>query len=329
MEAMRLGLVGAGWIAADHVAALERLGGAQIAAVCDLDLGRARETAPDGASVYERWEDLLAEEALDAVFICTPPLAHRGPTIAALERGLHVYLEKPIARTLDDAGAIVGAAEASEKVCAVGYQWHATPVLDDLRAALAGQDIGLLIGRSIGPTQGRPWFLERAQGGGNILERGSHQIDLTRAVAGEVESVQAAASGVKLGQDVAGADIEDAAALVLRLASRGLATLLVAWTRGNLPGLYTLDVLASEATLHLTLDPEFSLRGTSRGETLEASSTQHPFERSVARFLEAVRVGDPGRVFCTPRDAAGTLAVAVACEAALASGSTVAVPAYQ
>src|SRR5918992_999881 len=160
MEAMRLGLVGAGWIAVDHVAAIERLGGAEIVAVCDLDRGRARETAPDGANVYKRWEDLLAEEALDTVFVCTPPFAHRGPTIAALERGLHVYLEKPIARTLDDALAIVGAAEASQKVCAIGYQWHATPVLDDLRVALAGQDIGLLIGRSIGPTQGRPWFLE-------------------------------------------------------------------------------------------------------------------------------------------------------------------------
>jgi predicted dehydrogenase len=330
MEAMRLGLVGAGWIAVDHVAAIERLGGAEIVAVCDLDRGRARETAPDGANVYKRWEDLLAEEALDTVFVCTPPLAHRGPTIAALERGLHVYLEKPIARTLDDALAIVGAAEASQKVCAIGYQWHATPVLDDLRVALAGQDIGLLIGRSIGPTQGRPWFLERAQGGGNVLERGSHQIDLTRAVAGEVESVQAAASGVKLGQDAAErADIEDAAALTLHLASGGLATLLVAWTRGSLPGLYTLDVLASEATLHLTLDPEFSLRGTSRGQTVEASSPEHPFERSVARFLDAVRTGDPGRVFCTPRDATGTLAVALACEAALVSGDTVAVPAYQ
>jgi myo-inositol 2-dehydrogenase / D-chiro-inositol 1-dehydrogenase len=330
MEAMRLGLVGAGWIGADHVATIERLGGAEIAAVCDLDRGRARATAPDSASVYERWEDLLAEEALDAVFVCTPPLVHRGPTIAALERGLHVYLEKPVARTLDDALAIVGAAEASEKVCAVGYQWHATPVLDDLRVVLAGQEIGLLIGRSIGPTQGRPWFLERAQGGGNILERGSHQIDLTRAVAGEVESVQAAASGVKLGQEAAErANIEDAATLVLRLVTGALATLLVAWTRGGLPGLYTLDVLASEATLHLTLDPEFSLRGTSRGQTVEASSSQHPFERSVARFLDAARAGDPGRVFCTPRDATSTLAVALACEAALASGGTVRVPAYQ
>ena len=185
----------------------------------------------------------------------------------------------------------------------------------------------MLIGRSIGPTQGRPWFLDRAQGGGNILERGSHQIDLARTVAGEVESVQAAASEVQLAQaEGERGDIEDAAALVLQFANGALGTLLVAWTRAGLPDLYTLDVLASEATLHLTLDPDFSLRGTSRGEAVEARSPQHPFGRSVARFLEAARAGDSSLVVCSPADAARTLAVAIACEEALSSGTTVKVP---
>ena len=330
MQSLRLGVVGAGWIAGDHIATLERLGGTEVVAVCDVDEARARELAPAGASVYERWEELLEGEALDGIFVCTPPLVHRGPAVAALERGLHVYLEKPIARTLDDARAIVAAAQSSGTVCAVGYQWHATPALDQLRAALDGQEVGLLIGRGIGPTQGRPWFLERAQGGGNVLERGSHQIDLVRAIAGEVESVQAAASEVSLGQAAAeGGDIEDAAALVLRFTTGALGVLAVGWTRRGLPGLYTLDVLASEATLHLTLDPDFTLRGTSCGEVIDAGSAQRPFERSVARFLEAARARDPGRVFCAPADAAGTLAVALACEEALASGATVPVPSYQ
>jgi myo-inositol 2-dehydrogenase/D-chiro-inositol 1-dehydrogenase len=331
MDDLRVGLVGAGWIAREHVETLERLGGTQIVAVCDVDPDRAK--AVTGAATYDSWEDLLERETLDVLFICTPPLAHREPAVAALERGLNVFLEKPIARTLEDAAAIVSAAERSQAVCAVGYQWHATGVLDDLRSVLEGQEIGMLIGRSIGPTQGRPWFLDRAQGGGNILERGSHQIDLARTVAGEVESVQAAASEVQLAQgEGERGDIEDAAALVLRFANGGLGTLLVAWTRAGLPGHYTLDVLASEATLHLTLDPDFSLRGTSRGKAVEARSPQHPFERSVARFLEAAQAGDPSRVFCTPADAARTLAVAIACEEALSSGTTVTVPqtpAYQ
>lgn len=323
---MRVGLLGGGWIAADHVVALAKRDDAELVAVCDLDRARAERLAPEGASLYERWEELLERERLDAVWVCLPPLAHRAPTVVALERGIHVYLEKPIARTPEDAAAIVEAAARSQAVCAVGYQWHATEVLDDLRHELAGQDVALLVGRSIGPTGSRPWFLDRSQGGGNVLERGSHQIDLMRTIAGEVVRVQAAASGVLLGQTEGNrGDIEDAATLVLHLESGALGTVVVGWTRRGQPALYDVDVVATEATLHLTLDPEFSLRGVSKGQSVEARGSVHPFERTIARFLEAVRVGDPSRVFCTPADAARTLAVAVACESALASGETVAV----
>ena len=323
---LRVGLLGAGWIAADHVAALAKRDDAEVVAVCDLDRTRAERLAPQGAAVYQRWQELLERERPDAVWVCVPPLAHREPTVAALARGIHVYLEKPIARTLDDANAIVAAADASDAVCAVAYQWHATEVLDDLRAALDGQEVSLLAGRSIGPTGSRPWFLDRAQGGGNVLERGSHQIDLVRAIAGDVVRVQAAASDVLLGQAEGDrGDIEDAATLVLHHENGALSTIALAWTRGGLPGLYGVDVVASEATLQLTLDPEFALRGVSRGRSVEARGSHHPFERSIARFLEAARTDDASRVFCTPRDAARTLAVANACERALASGETIAV----
>jgi myo-inositol 2-dehydrogenase / D-chiro-inositol 1-dehydrogenase len=322
---VRVAVIGAGWIAADHLGVLASRADVEVAAVCDLDRARAEQLAPEGAAVYEQWEELLERERPEAVWICTPPLVHRDPAVAALERGIHVYLEKPIARTLDDAEVIVAAASASAAVCAVGYQWHAVEVLDDLRAALEGQRIALLVGRSIGPTGSRPWFLDRAKGGGNVLERGSHQIDLVRTVAGEVASVQAAAGSVLLGQaEGAAGDIEDAATLVLHLASGALATISVAWTREGQPGSYGLDVVAEEATLAVTLDPEFSLSGRSRGDEVHAKSSQHPFERTIDRFLASARSGDRDGVFCTPADAARTLAVARACEEALASGATVA-----
>ncbi len=138
--------------------------------------------------------------------------------------------------------------------------------------------------------------------------------------------MQAAASSVLLGQAEGDrGDIDDAATLVLHLENGGIATVVVAWTRRSQPGIYTLDIVASDATLALTLDPEFTLRGTSAGRTVEAHSTVHPFRRSIARFLDAVSERDPARVFCTPADAARTLAVAQACEEALASGETMTV----
>jgi predicted dehydrogenase len=90
-----------------------------------------------------------------------------------------------------------------------------------------------------------------------------------------------------------------------------------------LPGKYSLDVLAGESSLHLELDPDFTLSGVSRGREISARTNQHPIERGVERFLAAARNGDKTAVFCTPRDAAGTLAVVLACEAALESGGTV------
>jgi len=325
---VRVGIIGAGWIASSHVAALAGLEGVEVVAVCDLDEGRARALTAH-AAIYQDWRQLIAKETPDAVFVCTPPLAHREVAVPALKQGIHVYLEKPIARGLDDAHAIVDAAAGSAAVCAVGYQWRGVEVLDDLRATLDGQELGLLIGIGVGPTRSRPWFLNRSQGGGNLLERASHHIDLQRAVGGEVVAVQAAASTVLLAQSQGErGDIEDAAVLTLHFAGGAVGSIQVAWTREGLPGRYSLDLLGSDSALHLELDPDFALRGQSRGRQVKATTRQHPLDRSVGRFVAAARQRDRNSVFCSPADAAGTLAVAIACEQALKSGGTVSVRSY-
>ena len=108
--------------------------------------------------------------------------------------------------------------------------------------------------------------------------------------------------------------------LLLSLASGALATVVIAWTRTGQPGSYGLDIVASEATLRLALDPDFTLSGVSRGEPVSLRAAAHPFGRSVRCFLDAVRDRDPGAVACAPKDALGTLQVALAGEEALATG---------
>src|SRR5258706_14304092 len=194
MDSLSVGIIGAGWMAQEHRRVLGALDGVSLDAVCDVDRNRAEDLASGtGAGVYLDWRDMLDREALSALIVAAPPLAHRDPAVEALPRGLPLYLEKPIARTLEDAAVIVAAAEAAGTVCAVGYQWHALDVLDDLRRLLEGEQIGLLVGTSIGPTQSRPWFLDRRAGGGNLLERGSHHLHLAPAVGGGAGSVQAPA----------------------------------------------------------------------------------------------------------------------------------------
>jgi len=331
MDIIRVGVIGAGWIAREHRRVLDSVAEAQLVAVCDLDLERAAELAAGtDARVYQDWHDLLDHEDLGALLVCTPPRFHREPAVAALKAGLPVYLEKPIARTAEDAAPIVAAAEQSGTVCAVGYQWHALDLLGELPGLLAGQQIGALVGTSIGPTQSRPWFLDKRAGGGNLLERGSHHLDLARAVAGNVTAVQTAAGRVRLARsagETAG-DIDDALTMLLQHASGALATIVVAWTRPGQPGSYGLDILASDATLRLALDPDFTLTGRSGGQWVDRRAASPPFDRSMRRFLHAVAGRDPAAVPCTPRDAAATLAVAIAAEQALETSRAVPVESF-
>jgi myo-inositol 2-dehydrogenase / D-chiro-inositol 1-dehydrogenase len=323
---LRAGIVGAGWIGRRHAETIAGRDDIEVAAVCDIDLERAVEVAAlSGAQVFAGWREMLDGAALDTVWICTPPRAHAAPAIAVLDAGLALYLEKPIARSLTDAAEIVAAAARSAAVCTVGYQWRAVDVLGDLHAALAGHTVGCLVGQSVGGTQSRPWFLDQAEGGGNLLERGSHHIDLARVLAGEIGAVQAAASQLRLGPRPAGqtGDIEDAVSVLLQFSSGALGTIVVAWTNDDLPGRYLVELTTADAALRLDLDPDFRLSGTSRGAPVAAVSQRPPFERSVERFVAAVKAGDPGLVLCPPADAARTLAVAVAAEQALATGRTV------
>jgi myo-inositol 2-dehydrogenase / D-chiro-inositol 1-dehydrogenase len=325
---MRAGIIGAGWIGRRHAETIGGRDDIEVTAVCDVAPERAAQIAGlSGAQVFSDWRQMLESAALDCLWICTPPRAHSLPAVAALNAGLPLYLEKPIARSLADANEIVAAAARGTTVCTVGYQWRAVDVLGELRSALAGQTVGCLVAQNIGGTKSRPWFLDRA--GGNLLERGSHHIDLARVLAGEIVAVQAAASQVRLAPRLAGetGDIDDAVSVLLHFASGGLGTIVVAWTSASLPGRYWVELTTADAALRLDLDPDFRLSGTSRGAPVAAQGRGRPFERSVDHFIAAVKARDPHRVFCTPADAARTLAVAVAAEEALLTGRTVPVPA--
>jgi myo-inositol 2-dehydrogenase/D-chiro-inositol 1-dehydrogenase len=337
---VNVGFVGVGAVAQHHLSFIAKRDDVSVVAVGDLDERRARSVADaTGATAYEDWRSMLNGEELDAVFVCTPPEAHAEPTVAALRAGIPVYVEKPLARVLDDGLAIVSAWDGSGVVCAVGYQWRSLDLLSDVQAALNGASPGLLVSRSIGPTEpartdlaasdpltGDRWFADPERGGGILFELGSHDIDLQLAIAGPVESVQAAAAGGLLalaGRPATG--LQDAVTAALRFSSGGLGTIQVAWTGAQEPPLYTLDVVAAEASLHVELDPVFRLDGRTEAGVVSAVGRTHPRESTLTQFFNAVTRGDRGAVPCSPSDALSTLQVTLACERAIATGQSVAV----
>ncbi len=322
---LRVGVVGAGWMAGQHVAELQARDDVEVRGVVDLDLDRADGLAAScGATGFASWEEMFERSPLDAVWACTPPSAHLEVARAAFARGLHVYLEKPIARTMADGRGVVEAAAEAGVVCAVGYQWHALDLVADVREALTGRRVGFVLGRNIGATKVRPWFVDRAEGGGNVLERASHHIDLVRSLAGEVASVQVGTSSVSLGgRPPEAGDVEDALTVVLGLESGAMATILVVWLAEGLPSSYGVDLAADRAWLHLDLDPDFTLRGVVAGSPVRRQASSPALRSSIQRFVAAVRKGDPGLVACRPDDALRTLEVALAAEKALVTGMTV------
>jgi len=324
---VRVGVVGAGWAATEHSKTLARLDGVVIAGVTDPDAERAADLAGRfGANHYAAASAMIASEALDAIVVASPPGAHRGAAVEAIEAGLAVFLEKPIARTLEDAAAIVDAAEAAEAVCAVGYQWRSIEALRPLRDALVLDEPRQLVSEGIGITQARSWFLNTTLSGGLIAERGSHHIDLQRAIGGEVVTVQA--TGSKVGFSTVGtpiglaAETETGVQLSLRFASGAIGAVHVLWVPEGYPSRHRLTVFGSESMYELDLDPVFSLRRDGGEPLLPNHESEHPFAAGLIQFVEAAR-GDHSAVACSPLEAARTLAVVVACEQALISGETV------
>ncbi|MGI8458850.1 MAG: Gfo/Idh/MocA family protein [Propionibacteriaceae bacterium] len=182
---VRIGMIGGGSIAALHLASYDRNPRAEVVAVADMNLERAR-------AVAERWgaprayadpAALLADPAVDAVSICTWNNTHAALARAAIEAGKHVLVEKPISRTYAEAQEVQSAAEASDRVVQVGFVRRHSGNCRVLKSFIDAGDLGEVYYakasaiRRVGNPGG--WFADRSiSGGGPLIDVGVHVIDL-------------------------------------------------------------------------------------------------------------------------------------------------------
>jgi predicted dehydrogenase len=161
---IRVGVIGGGLIAqAAHLPSLRRLDDRfALAALADPS-PRVREQVGRRFAIpatHATWEALLDREALDAVLVCTPHSAHTEPILAALEAGLHVFVEKPLCIRLEDADRIVAAQERAGRVVQVGYMKRYDPAYARLLAALPdhARDLRYVSVVTHDPDMARPPF---------------------------------------------------------------------------------------------------------------------------------------------------------------------------
>lgn len=140
-----IGIIGIGiWAVMSHIPNLRKSGRAEVVAITRRNperLAMAKE-ALNVAAACTDWHEMLDRETLDAVIVCTPHHAHREPTIAALERSLHVLVEKPIALKAHDAWAMINAAEQANRVLMVGYDSRTKAMWRAAKQALEAGAIG-------------------------------------------------------------------------------------------------------------------------------------------------------------------------------------------
>ena len=187
---LKVGIIGCGGIAkGKHLPSLSKLDAVEIVAFCDI----IKEAAEEAAKIYGTkdalvctdYKDLLKDESIDVVHVCTPNKSHSFITVDALEAGKHVMCEKPMAKTAEEARKMVEAAKRTGKKLTIGYQGRFTPEAQYLYKVCRRGDLGEIyfakahaIRRRAVPTWG-VFLNEEEQGGGPLIDIGTHALDLT------------------------------------------------------------------------------------------------------------------------------------------------------
>jgi myo-inositol 2-dehydrogenase / D-chiro-inositol 1-dehydrogenase len=291
---VRIGMVGAGAVAARHVRTLLAMDGVEVAGVADPALERARELAGSaGAAAYPNHMELLDAERLDAVYICVPPFAHGAPELAVIDAGLPMFVEKPVA--IDQETAATVAARLAERpvLTCTGYHWRWLDIFDRAAELLADRPPRLVQCSWLDKVPPPAWWLRRDGSGGQVIEQTTHVLDTARGLAGEVTEVHALGTGGEAASTEAAlpaADIHDVSVATLRFASGAVGT--VASTC-LLPRLHRagVEVVGDGLSLELS-ETELVVEVDGERSAWTAAADARP--RPDADFIAAVRGGPDG-----------------------------------
>jgi predicted dehydrogenase len=322
---LSVGVIGLGWAGQQHLDAYSALDGVEVVALAGLE-EPARTVLAERYGIehhVDRWEELLELDGLDAVSVAVPTFLHAPIAIAALERGLHVLSEKPIARNESEARSMVEAARAAGRVLDVGFNHRQRGDIRKLKDVL---DAGRL-GR---PYYAKAWWLRRSgipgrgswftraelAGGGPLVDIGVHVLDYSLFLLGNptVTAVSASTydllatagfgfnpeSGKTSVAGSAGFDVEDLATVFMRLEDGGTLLVEASWAAHRIDGdQFGITLYGSKGGAELIVEdyaPSGSLTifTDDDGVATETRLTAPPgkgHEAVVEQFLSKVRSG--------------------------------------
>lgn len=324
MEKVRVAIIGMGQIAKmAHLAEYAKRDDVEIVGFVDAELARveqfarsfARDSGRPEPHVYASLEDLLVNDQVDAVSVCTPNTTHAHYALQVLEHGLHLLVEKPMTVSLADAQRLQEAAEKSDRVAMVGLSHRFRDDVTAIKRFVDAGDLGQVyyaktrILRRRGTPKG--WFTHRqVSGGGPLMDIGVHALDLAWWLMGQPQ-VKTVSGFLTQGigndnVDFIGTwtplstgnernqvfDTEDFAAAFIRFTNGSVLQLEVAW-EVNGPQDDALKVELFGTKGGISLDP-LAFYGTSHGilTTVHSEVGMGPwFQREIDHFMECVKTG--------------------------------------
>jgi len=187
---LKVGIIGCGAIAEQkYLLAIKSVPEAEVVAFCDIIREKAEAVSKlfdaENAAIYEDFRELLKDDSIDVIHVCTPNISHAPITIAALKAGKHVICEKPMATSYKDAKLMCDTAKEAGKVLSIGYQYRNRPETLFMKKMCENDELGEIyfakahaLRRRGVPTWG-VFLKEEEQGGGPLIDIGTHALDLT------------------------------------------------------------------------------------------------------------------------------------------------------
>jgi predicted dehydrogenase len=323
---LRAAVIGLGWAGQQHLDGYHRAGGVDLVGLAGMEPDHLQRLG-DQYGIEHRfadWADLIANVELDVVSVCTPPSLHAPIAIAALEAGIHVLSEKPMALDSISARQMVDAAKASGRILDVSFNHRrkaeVAAVKDLIDRGLLGRIYYAKAGwmRHAGIPGLGSWFTRKAtSGGGPMMDIGVHMLDMALHLMGEptVQSVTAATYaefgprgrggapwGVtpKTGGDgTVTFEVEDLATAFVRMNDGGTLLLESSWAQGIGHDDMYVTLFGTEGGAEITWNrPGPQLRAWTQVEGVDAVlepriGANGGHAEAIADFVAAVRAGDP------------------------------------
>ena len=222
---IKVGFIGCGGIAQYHFSHYDKLKEkAQIVAACDLLPERTQATADRfGCRQYQDYNEMFAKEKLDACYVCVQPGAHNGMEFAAIEKGINIFVQKPMSLDLKYAKKVLAGIKKKKLIGAVGLQCRYSASLPLVKNWINHKKIAMISAHRLGGFPMVWWWRVKKESGGQHIEQTIHDFDICRYLFGDVVLVQSACRRGII-TNIENNDVEDCSSTILTFADGKIGT---------------------------------------------------------------------------------------------------------